>query len=568
MSAGIADGVALALLTSRFERIVRAMINTLVRSGRSGVLNTGRDFSCCILTADHRLLVIGESLPIHIISGPDAMARAVATHFPELRAGDAFLHNSPYEGNSHAADHSLLVPVVDGEGVHRFTVLAKAHQADCGNSMPTTYSTAARDVYDEGALIFPCVKVQEDYRDRADVIRMCEARIRVPDQWHGDYLALVGAARIGQALIGELAAETGWDALDRYGDEWIDYSERRMRQVIAGLHSGTATATSIHDPYPGAPDGVAVKASVEVLPEEAKVVVDLTDNVDCLPCGLNLTEATARTAAIAGVLNSVGSVPANAGTVRRIEVLLRENCVVGIPRHPVSCSAATTNLADRVTNAVHQALAQIAEGMGLAEAGLAQTPAWAVISGNDARHGDAPFVNELVLAAVTGGPATPRMDGWLTYGHCGSAGGVLRDSIELDELRHPVRIHEQRLLADSEGAGRRRGAFAARCEYGPVDQELTLVYNSDGVANPPIGVRGGRAGGGAGVYRRRADGEVEQLPGSGTLRLSADETIVSVSCGGGGYGDPRERERDLVRRDVEAGLVSVGRARELYGLEP
>ena len=117
---------------------------------------------------------------------------------PRSSAGDAFLHNSPYHGNSHAADHSILVPVIDDEGVHRFTVLAKAHQADCGNSQPTTYMAAARDVYEEGALIFPCVRVQEDYRDGEDMIRMCRMRIRVPEQWWGDYLALLGAARIGE----------------------------------------------------------------------------------------------------------------------------------------------------------------------------------------------------------------------------------------------------------------------------------------------------------------------------------------------------------------------------------
>ena len=108
---------------------------------------------------------------------------------PELKRGDAFLHNSPYHGCSHAADHTILVPVIDDAGTHRFTVLAKAHQADCGNSMPTTYMGAARDVYEEGALIFPAVQVQRDYRDIEDIVRMCQMRIRVPEQWWGDYLA-------------------------------------------------------------------------------------------------------------------------------------------------------------------------------------------------------------------------------------------------------------------------------------------------------------------------------------------------------------------------------------------
>jgi N-methylhydantoinase B len=168
-----ADGVRLALLSNRFEGIARKMANTLMRTGRSGVLNIARDFSCCIVTRDHHLLTSADSLPIHVLSGPDLMAKSMLEFHPTLRRGDAFLHNSPYHGCSHPADHTILVPVVDDEGIHRYTVLAKAHQADCGNSVPTTYMAQARDVYEEGALIFPAIRVQEDYQTLDDIVRMC-----------------------------------------------------------------------------------------------------------------------------------------------------------------------------------------------------------------------------------------------------------------------------------------------------------------------------------------------------------------------------------------------------------
>src|SRR5262249_19529569 len=196
-SAGV-DAVELAVLSHRMDRIAAKMQNTLLRTARSGVINNGRDFSCCILTADARLVTVGESLPIHVMVGPDLMARSMLEFHKRLRPGDAFLHNSPYHGCSHPADHSILVPVIDEQGEHRFTVMAKAHQADIGNALPTTYMATARDVYEEGALIFPAVKVQEDYRDVEDVIRVCLMRIRVPEQWRGDYLASLGAARIGE----------------------------------------------------------------------------------------------------------------------------------------------------------------------------------------------------------------------------------------------------------------------------------------------------------------------------------------------------------------------------------
>jgi N-methylhydantoinase B len=119
-------GVQLALLTARFEGIARKMANTLQRTGRSGILTIARDFSCVILTAKHELLTASDSLPIHVLRGPEVMARTMTDNHPALRRGDAFLHNSPYHGCTHPADHSILVPVIDDDGVHRFTVLAKA----------------------------------------------------------------------------------------------------------------------------------------------------------------------------------------------------------------------------------------------------------------------------------------------------------------------------------------------------------------------------------------------------------------------------------------------------------
>jgi N-methylhydantoinase B len=562
------DGVELAVLTSRLESIARSMMNTVIRSGRSRILNTSRDCSCCILTATNELLVTAESIPIHVMGGPDLMAKAMTELHPTLKRGDAFLHNSPYHGNSHPADHSILVPVIDDEGVHRFTVFSKAHQADCGNALPTTYAGAARDVYEEGALMFPAVRVQEDYRDVGDVIRMAMLRIRVPEQWWGDYLALLGAARIGERRMLELAQEVGWDTLEAYTREWFDYSELRMITAITKLPRGKFTASNMHDPMPTVPDGVPVKVTVEVDPEDARIQVDLRDNPDCQPCGMNLSEATARSSALIGVLNSIDhTVPVNAGSLRRLKVLLRENCAVGIPRHPASCSTATTNLADRVTNPIQRGLAELEDGIGLGEAGLSLPASLAVVSGHDPRHDGAPFVNELMLPSGTGGPGGPEADGWLPFIHPGNAGMALRDAVEIDELSFPMRIVEQRVVTDTEGAGRFRGAPSGLVEYGPIGGAKLEVMNvCDGTIYPPDGARGGLGGAAARHFRRKVDDTLIELDPYVHEVLEDGETIVSYSCGGGGYGPPTERDADRVAHDVREGYVSRQRARDVYGV--
>src|SRR5260221_4990777 len=108
------DGVRLAILNKRFESVVRKMANTLLRTGRSGVLNSAPDFSCCIVTARHELVTAAECYPIHVLRGADLMSRAMTQFHPTLCKGDALLHNSPYRGNSDGADHTILEPVLDG----------------------------------------------------------------------------------------------------------------------------------------------------------------------------------------------------------------------------------------------------------------------------------------------------------------------------------------------------------------------------------------------------------------------------------------------------------------------
>ncbi len=557
----------LAIFSKRIEGIARKMQNTLLRTARSGVINTGRDFSCCILTAASELVAVAESLPIHVMSGPDLMAESMKRFHPTLAAGDAFLHNSPYHGCSHAADLSVLVPVLDETGRHRFTVLAKAHQADIGNSIPTTYHAAARDLYEEGALIFPATKVQTGYQDIPDIIRLCEMRIRVPEQWRGDYLASLGAARVGERELVALAGEIGWDWLETMVAAWFDYGERMMRLGIGKLPGGVTTGRTMHDPFPGTPPGgIPIAATVTVDPGAERITIDLRDNIDCLPNGLNLSEACARTAAMVGTFNSLGlTVPTNAGSFRRLTIELRENCVVGIPRHPTSCSVATQNVADRLTNAVQLAFAKLADGYGLAEIGSVQSAAQAVISGRDPARGDRAFVDQLILGDTLGA-GSPRADGWVAMITTGTAGMSFFDSVEVDEIRHPILVWQRRLLPDSEGPGRFRGAPASLVEFGPRGAELEALYQSDGTVHAPQGARGGGSGGRARNYVTRRDGRVEPADGWATIRLAPGDRVTGISPGGGGYGPPFARDAASVQADVAEGYVSRDRARDLYGV--
>ncbi|WP_222432403.1 hydantoinase B/oxoprolinase family protein [Leekyejoonella antrihumi] len=561
-----ADPAQLAVLTNRMQAVVRSMQNTLFRTARSGLINTGRDFSCCLVTGDDELLAAAESLPIHVMAGPDLSAKRMKELHPELHAGDVFLHNSPYAGNSHAADHSLLAPVIDADGVHRFTVVVKAHLADCGNAVPTSQNPVARDVYNEGALIFDCVKVEDRYVRVDDVLRMCRLRLRAPEMWWGDYLAMLGAVRTAERELLGIGEEYGWDVLHEYVDAWFDYSEDKMDRAIRALPSGSASGSTTHDPLPvtGLESGVPINAKVEVRSDEGLVAVDLTENPDCVPAGINTTEATALTGAMMGIFNSLGpGVPTNGGSFRRLRITLRENCVAGIPRHPVSCSSATTGVPERITSAVQQAIAKLGDGSGMAASGACLSPSNAIVSGTDPRYGT-PFVDMPCIGA-TGGPGNPWSDGWLSYAG-GCAGMNAWENTEMAEILRPMRIETSRVLPDTEGAGKFRGSPSVLVEFTPVGTSIDAAVTTDNTMFPAEGVRGGLPGaaGWAGVLG--LDGQEQQVSGYARLNLAPGERLISRSSAGGGYGSPHERDPERVRHDVLEGYITRARAESIYGV--
>ena len=225
------DPVVMTVIANRLDGIVREMTNTLLRAARSAVISSARDFSCCILTGDNHLLASAEGLPVHIFGAHLQGENMCRYHAGDIREGDAYLDNDPYGGNTHPADHTFLVPVFIG-GEHLFTTVAKCHMADIGNSIPSSYFAKALDVYEEGALVFPGVRIQRNYRNEPDVIRMCRARIRVPEQWYGDALAALGSARVAERRLKELCAQVRSKRRSRpSSSDWFDYSERRADRI-------------------------------------------------------------------------------------------------------------------------------------------------------------------------------------------------------------------------------------------------------------------------------------------------------------------------------------------------
>lgn len=557
----------MAIISSKINNISKQMTYTLQRSARSSIMSSARDFSTAICDMNGDVIALPNGFPVHVANMSLTAKTVFEFHSDELAPGDAYLNNSPYHGNTHMADHTIIVPVFYGDEL-MFLATVRGHQADIGNSVPTTYHAPAKDIYEEGALCFPCVRVQKNYSNVEDIIRMAKMRIRVPDVWYGDYLAMIGAARIGERQLTALVEEYGIETVREFCKEWQAYGERCMIEEIKKLPAGTWTNESTHDAIPGVVDeGITVNVSVTIEPEEGQVIVDFTNNSDPVACGLNLCEATVLSAGRTGVLNYLGAdVPLCEGALSRIIVKMREKGVVGKASLPYSSSVATTNVADRAILAVQCIFNGLKEGLGMAEGALSQPPSMAVISGHDSRY-NRPYVTQL-FTGVTGGMGVHGHDGYLTYA-IANAGLMEWNSIEMLEQKYPIHYIEQEIIKNSAGAGKWDGAPAAKVVITPTKNNIEFIYVCDGKDNPPKGAMKGYNGSvSRAAFFRLKDGEesVEELPMFHQFALKPGEALISEVNSGAGYGDPLEREPELVRHRVREGWISLEKAERVYGV--
>jgi N-methylhydantoinase B len=560
------DLFTMVVLRRRFEAIIREMVNALFKSGRSGVLNTAMDFSCSLTDARFQSVSVALGLPVHV-GAIDLIPRAVADkHGASLELGDCFANNSAYLGNTHCADFTLCVPVFF-KGALVFYTIARAHLGDMGFPVPTTYNPRARDAYEEG-LSLPCVRIQRDYRDLDEVLDICKANIRAPEQFYGDYLACLAAVRTGERRLVELCEKYSLQTIEAFLDTYQDYAERMAGDAIAKLPAGSVTKTILYDSELDAyPKGIPITATLAVDPEAARVSFDLTGNVDNLPLGINMSESTVLACCRMGTLNVLGpDVPRCTGAFRRIDVAMRDGCAIGRPVFPAATSAATTNLCHAFASHVQALFAELSDGLGSAYGSIGLPGSCPVVSGKDPRYADRAFVNQIIMG-YWGGPAVSGVDGWLTYGSSASQGILWQSSVEIVEQQQPLLVEELAIGEDSGGAGEYEGGPGSRVTFRAHRAPVRFAINSGAHDNPPPGVRGGGPGAATRIFHVARDGTRTDLGISIDVTLQPGERLVSHGCGGGGYGDPLKRDPAAVLLRVREGWISRGRAASIYGVE-
>lgn len=558
------DPFLMSVLKSRFEAVVREMTLVVMRASRSAVIKNARDFSCAILTYDHRLVSVEDALPIHVMS-MDLATRPISQMFDDIKPGDIFFNNCPFTGGTHHADLIVAMPVFY-ESKPLFWMMALSHHADTGAPTPSTYLPFAKNIFEEG-MHWPCVRVAENYKEKADILRIGSMRNRVPEMWLGDVRAQIGACRTGERRIHELLERYSPETVMDFVEDWFDYGARCAKAAIAKLPAGQYSYEIRHDPVPGVADeGIPVRLTINVDPEKGEIVVDARDNIDCVAGGLNLSENTATGSCRIGVFNNLDeSVPHNEGAKSQIKVLLRDGSVVGKPKYPVGTSVATTNVNDRLMIAGNAVFSEMGAPYGQAEGGSHLPAGVGVISGQDPYKDGKGYVNQ-VFVGYAGGGALHGHDGWLTYCGPANAGLIQLDSVEVDESMYPIIIERRGVVQDSQGYGEFEGAPTVGGIFYPLDHDMTIVYAADGTTFPPRGVLGGGTGKASETIKLQANGGEEVLPAFAEVVIEEGAKIAFTASGGGGYGDPRKRDPQRVLATANRGWLSVEAALRIYGV--
>lgn len=558
------DPVTVEVIRHALACASREMGATLRMTSSSPIFNEGNDYSCAIFDAHGQLVTHGEFLPIHLgsLSFSVAYAREAFAH-DGLHEGDTVVTNDPYRGGSHLPDVTMVSPIHhDGELIA--FAANRAHHLDVGGAMAGSFFPGARENYQEGLRISPVKLFRAGERD-VHLFKLITENSRLPEQMRIDLESQVSANRTAIDRVGQLASRYGASTLREAMRSILDYSERRMRAAIGRWPDGEYSASDWLDNDGASEEPREVRVTLTVAGEELRV--DFAGSSPQVAGPLNSVLGYTHSGVYMTVQSATDpDIPPNAGCYRPIRVEAPPGSIVN-PRFPAPCTGGNETVFV-ISNAIFRALARIPGAKAMAcDQGSSNN---LLISGRDPRGGR-PYV--LYEYPEGGWGATAEHDGLSAV--FSIAGNTWNVPVEVVERRFPVRVERYELRPDSGGPGRHRGGLGIRREHRILGHEAQLTILANRVRVPPWGIHGGVAGAPAAFLLERGEAKTDAerrdaAPRFGSkvggVSLDDGDLVVQLTAGGGGWGDPRERDPALVARDVRLGYVSREAAERLYGV--
>ena len=545
MSESRLDPILLEVLWNRLVAVVEEQARALMRTSFTSVVREAGDLSAGLF--DQRGRMVAQAVtgtPGHV----NAMATSVHHFLREIPAGtlepgDVMITNHPWQTSGHLNDFTVITPIF-----HDGTLTAYfgncCHALDVGGR---GLGADARQVYEEG-LFVPVTRLFRRGEPNEELFRIIRANVRAPFEVIGDLYAQAASNDVGGARLVEMVEEFDLGDIESLSDEVCSRSERAMREAIEALADGVYENEAYTDGF-----DEPIRLAVSILVDGDEMFIDFEGSSPQSESGINVVLNYTAAYTTFGVKCAISpEVPNNDGSFQPVHVTAPEESILNA-LHPAPVGARHI-VGHFLPGVIHGALAKAIPGKVLAQGA---DSLWNTqITGQ--REDGEPFT--YVFFSGGGMGARPDRDGLSATAFPSGIRGV---PAEVIESISPVVMHRRELRPGSEGPGRHRGGFGQEMEIGVRGGSgWTLSAMYDRTRFPAQGMRGGLPGGEGSA--RTASGEAlhpkrqQRIPGGGRVVLRLP--------GGGGHGDPFEREPAQVTRDVEDGLVSVERARDVYGV--
>jgi N-methylhydantoinase B len=549
------DPLTLGVVWRNLVALTNDSGNVLRRTAYSEAVREARDFSVGLFDHRARMIVQGDFSPGHLGSMPSAVGHFLDYYAPEeLAPGDCLVLNDLYMGSGHLPDFFMMTPVfVDGRLVGY--AVNCVHMIDVGGAAPGSQQVEGiSDHYQEGLRLWP-TRIWRGEQANPEILRIIEANVRVPDKLLGDLMAMRNCNRIAAQRLEQLVRSYGFDTYAQAADEILDRSEVAQREAIAAMPDGVYRAVDHFDDYGPGTDPLRIEVTVTVAGDE--LAIDFAGSSPQTQSGINavLTYVRAFCYYTVKCITHGATIPQNDGCLRPISFSAPPGSVVN--SQPPAGGGARAIMQQRFVDVLMQAFADV-----LPEQVIAASSHWAnpIIGGFDPRLRRRFVYYDIIIGGFGG---RPRSDGMEATPSAFNIDGI---PVEVNETSYPILTERLELIPDSAGAGRNRGGHGIRKDVRVLGEDVRLTNLTDRQKFAPPGILDG-APGALGATVRNPDSETaEVLESKGTYALAQGDLISTRLAGGGGYGDPLERELPRVAADVRDGLLSRDKARDAYGV--
>ncbi len=485
-----------------------------------------------------------------------AMEAVLARYRDDFRDGDVYVMNDPYGGGTHLPDVIVSAPVFH-EGRPIALTAALSHHQDVGGMVASSMPAHATELFQEG-LVIPPLRLYDGGRLNDDVLRLIARNVRLPQSFRGDLDAQVAAVTTGKRRLLDLVDDVGIADYATAAAELLDRSERMTRAAIAAIPAGTYRFHDYLD-HDGLDLDRRIRVEAAITVGDGDFVVDFTGTDPQTRGPVNGPPSTAFSA-VAYVLRALSDpeTPINGGSERPIRLVLPPGTIVNpLPPAPVSLRA---HLGRRVVDVLLGALVEALPGrIPACSASINGAFSYA---GVDPLTGRAFSITDTNIAAgmgaLLGRDGTEAIEMHTT--------NLLSIPTEALELGAPVRVHRATLREDSGGAGRWRGGLGMERELELLRGDAVSCFRHERHDTSPWGLHGGGPGARWDATVHRAGGGDELVPGKTIFELRSGDVLTVRTGGGGGYGDPLERDPDDVLADWLDGKVTTAHARDAYGV--